>query len=169
MLVDGSTQLIKHNKSFLIKICFDDKAIFIFLITAIHYNWGLNRKAFMFRPLLALWVQPFVVIASMEAVNGFNLLKPIHTAILALKTQEPKMLAVFAMENLPIRYCDACFARAKKTMALGEIFSEPMWSYRKYFCIFRTLLMRLNVLDINHLTRKWFKYLMPHMVKISYC
>jgi len=57
----------------------------------------------MFRPLLALWVQPFGVIASMEAVNGFNLLKPIHTAILALKTQEPKMLAVFAMDNLPIR------------------------------------------------------------------
>ena len=53
-----------------------------------------HALVFMFRPLLAPWVQPFGVIASKGAVSGFNLSKLIRTAIVALENAGARVVSV---------------------------------------------------------------------------
>lgn len=53
-----------------------------------------HALVFMFRPLLASWVQPFGVIASKGAVTGFNLTKLIRTAVVALENAGDRVVSV---------------------------------------------------------------------------
>lgn len=53
-----------------------------------------HALVFMFRPLLAPWVQPFGVIASKGAVSGFNLAKLMRTAIVALENAGARVVSV---------------------------------------------------------------------------